>query len=92
MTLANFDQAELKFELGKQLKRNHMASMTRKVIDINNIDPKVLIPALRTLVSNEGRLAVLENSRQVEIVDYAIYVDDIAKFISRLDSMQLPNS
>lgn len=92
LTLANFDQAELRFELGKQLRHNHSSSLIRKVIDINNIDPKILIPALRTLVSNEGRLAVLDNGHQLEIVDYAIYVEGIAKLIYQLDYKQSPNS
>ncbi len=89
LTLDNFDQSGLRYQLGKQLKHDHAASLTRKVIDINNIEAKVLIPALRTLVSKEGRLSVLDNGHQVEIVDYAIYVEDIAKLISKLDVEQL---
>ena len=92
LTLANFGQAELRFELEKQLRHSHSSSLARKVIDINNIDPKVLIPALRTLVSKEGRLAVLDNGHQIEIVDHAIYVEDIASLILKLDSATTPKA
>ncbi len=92
LSLSSFDQIELKSELEKQLKHNHASLLQERVVDIKNIDPKVIIPALRSLVSKEGRLAISSDGQKIEITDYPIYADDMAKLILQLDSTEIYSS
>lgn len=81
LTLDDFNKQNLK----QKLKSSKEGLLSTKTINLKNLDAKILIPALRSLVSAEGSLDV-ENKSQIKIRDYPAYVDGMVNLIERLDS------
>lgn len=86
LTSTNFDPRELRAKIINELKLNHASLLESQIIELNNLEPTIIIRALRSLVSAEGALTLMPNGRQIKVRDYPVYMRDIVKLIKKLDS------
>jgi type II secretory pathway component GspD/PulD (secretin) len=86
LTTNNFDQQQLRQQVNQLLKKDAQSRMVKRTIQLNNIQSKSLITAIRSLVSFEGSLKENKKTNQIEIIDLPKYVDGIEALIKQLDS------
>ncbi len=86
LEVTNFDQKALRKEVTSRLKSEAKKRMVQRVIQLQKLQAKSLIPAIRSLVSVEGSLRANRETNQIEIIDLSKYVDGIEILINQLES------